>query len=132
MLVRTYKYIFYRLNRHQKRQIDDPTEAVLSAICFLSFPPLVLFGLIDAVLSVALGTTSFATQFGKLLYVIAFVLIFLLHYRFLASGDRASKIMQEFRDNKQFSDIVGSTIVALFFTIPTILFIGLIVAERVN
>jgi len=114
------------------RRIKDSHEAVLSAICYMSFSPMVLFGFLDASLSRFADIPTLSDILGKWIYIVfVYGSIFFIHYVSLVRDGKYKQIIKSCDVKPMFDDNVGSLVVAAYFSVPVLLYLSLIIADRI-
>lgn len=120
MVLEVYRYIFYRLNKFQRRRIKGPLESALTTILLMSFPTFLLVDMLEMHLALWVGTQSLHERFGEWLYgVSVFGALVVINYNVLVKGGRFREIMEEFRGTRPYG-LGGGWVVFGFFAVPII------------
>jgi hypothetical protein len=124
---RLIRYVFFRLNRQQKRVTRDWIEAKHSAAIFMCLAPMSVMVLSDIVIADIFERQSLYEILGRWVFGLGlFAILYALHYFTLMRGGKPSAIDREF-ERDPYPGAFGTFVVASYLIAPPVL--SVIVAD---
>ena len=120
-MFRVIRYVFFRLNRQQRRVTRDSIEAKHSAAVFMCLAPMSFLVLSDILVADIFERQSLYQVLGRWVFGLGlFAILYALHYFTLVRGTRPAAIDREF-ERDPYPGASGTFIVLSYLIAPPIL-----------